>query len=742
MSLNVDGVQKLLTEAQLNALKTVMENDDEAEKLLDLFGGEDNDIAGFKDEAMDVLGLSEDMINSIAEVDDVFKGLLDGSLTIEELEETAKPVDGDTTAAAADGTKEGGKTKTREELKALEEEAANLQKEIEKLDADIEAQKAKIEEKKKELEEKKAELEEKQAALDAANEKLAAEQAKLNEISDNIKAKEKEKKEVEELIQTKQDELMAKAEETQAEAVRKAKSSYDAERDSDFNTYLMNKLDSLNVDPALVSEINQLTNRLTGINTSLSTLNGQFAAQQTIVEAANKEVVAAQGEVDTVNNAIAGINSEITNAESAIKENTALKAEKQTEYDAKVAEIEKAAASIKVKDPAATSGIGTEANDSVKTQDEVVNMVPEAERALIDKYDIDLGEKLDDGSPRYIFAQGADNNYHVYDMGTGGKNGATLARLYEPGNGFDIVPSGSGYLNGFQEAGPNSGRTVYYFCGDNVKEMQGCYSTSSPLSFDLNGDGVKTSDKVVEFDIDGDGVVDKINDSADAVLVFDKDGDGISGEDGSECFGDNTDIDGDGVKDGYKDGFEALKAFARDKGLINDADDMVLDSNDIKYLEENFGFGLKTEGYNSEAKSLTDLGITEINLAKTDKTSLEDDFDGNGNQLMTQDGATFVQNGETKEYADIWHRKLDEGEESVKDTAKETTQASNTKNAFNTYNAYDDFLANFDPSAYTSVFSAKVDTTFNFLDVNADAPSEDKDKQEKKKVDENGAAQN
>ena len=112
--------------------------------------------------------------------------------------------------------------------------------------------------------------------------------------------------------------------------------------------------------------------------------------------------------------------------------------------------------------------------------------------------------------------------------------------------------------------------------------------------------------------------MDKINNSADAVLVFDKDGDGISGADGSECFGDNTDIDGDGTKDGYKDGFEALKALAAEAGVVNGADDMVIDADDIKLLEEQYGLKIKTEGYNSEAQSLLDIGITEINLANTD----------------------------------------------------------------------------------------------------------------------------
>ena len=118
-----------------------------------------------------------------------------------------------------------------------------------------------------------------------------------------------------------------------------------------------------------------------------------------------------------------------------------------------------------------------------------------------------------------------------------------------------------------------------------------------------------------------------------------------------------VDLDGDGKADGFKDGFEALKALATDAGLINGKDDNVLDENDLAVLEKDYGLKMKANGYNSEAQSLADLGITEINLAQTDSTTLTDDFDGNGNQLMQQEGATFILNGEEMEYADIWHSK-------------------------------------------------------------------------------------
>ena len=72
MTFNVDGAGKHFTEAQLNALKTVINDDVEAQKLLDLFGTEDNEVAGFADEARDILGLNAEMITKISGADEVF----------------------------------------------------------------------------------------------------------------------------------------------------------------------------------------------------------------------------------------------------------------------------------------------------------------------------------------------------------------------------------------------------------------------------------------------------------------------------------------------------------------------------------------------------------------------------------------------------------------------------------------------------------------------------------------------
>ena len=259
----------------------------------------------------------------------------------------------------------------------------------------------------------------------------------------------------------------------------------------------------------------------------------------------------------------------------------------------------------------------------------------------------------------------SDNLYHIYEMdGPCGKGATSLARKYAPGKGFNIVAIGNGSIHDMKdtEACGISNKVISLNCvNSDMTECQSdssqrCYTTCSPLSLDMNGDGVKTSDTLIQYDIDGDGELDTINDAADAVLVFDADGDGNSGSSGLECFGNNTDLDGDGKPDGFKDGFQALKAFAQREGLISE-NDSILDAKDIKYLEENFGFKVKMGGYNDEAVSLLEAGVTQIDLAQGETTNLMKNFDGQNNDIMTQEGATFTVNGEKHEYADLWHAK-------------------------------------------------------------------------------------
>lgn len=427
-------------------------------------------------------------------------------------------------------------------------------------------------------------------------------------------------------------------------------------------TELINKLDEVQKEYDEIEEkIEEKQKDLDEVNAEIEKINKQIEKLKKTIEnadgnASEDEIQAACSKLSSCYASLSELYSKRSNLEDAISSlNTDLESKANTiaQYQTQISALETTISTLSEKQSSITtqkSEAENELNESMKS------VVSEEEWALVEQNNIDLTEKLSNGEPRYIFAQGkSDNQYHIYDMAAN----SSLARIYCPDGGYDIISSGNGNISSFSKTDNGSGSTVFYmddcetFC-----EFNACYSTCSPLSFDINGNGVQTSNKIINYDIDGDGVVDKINDSADAVLVFDKDGNGISGEDGSECFGNNTDLDGDNIKDGYKDGFEALKALAKENNLINGKDDNVLDTNDIQYLEENFGFKIKANGYGSEAVSLKDLGITEINLGTTDETTLIDNFDGQGNQLMKQQGATFTINGETKEYADIWHKKI------------------------------------------------------------------------------------
>lgn len=290
-----------------------------------------------------------------------------------------------------------------------------------------------------------------------------------------------------------------------------------------------------------------------------------------------------------------------------------------------------------------------------------INQLSPAEKELIKSLgdQIDLNATNEDGSPKYIFAKGEDDGQmHLYIQDSANDSCCDSVARKFASNSYDIISSGNGYLynkTAVTEETQNSAnaREIFWITETGVDSNKFTYTTDSPLSFDINGDGVKTSNIFTNFDIDGDGTLDTINDSADFVLAFDSDGDGNIGENGLEVFGNNTDIDGDGKKDGYKDGFEALRALAKKEGLIGEGD-MSLDSNDLKLLQEKYGLSLKA-GYNGEAQTFEDLGITEIRLSNAD-TELNKNFDGKGNDLMTQEGATFIVNGEEREYADIWNK--------------------------------------------------------------------------------------
>lgn len=183
---------------------------------------------------------------------------------------------------------------------------------------------------------------------------------------------------------------------------------------------------------------------------------------------------------------------------------------------------------------------------------------------------------------------------------------------------------------------------------------------ASPLAFDLDGKGIRTSAKKIWFDINGDGKKELINDVLNGVLCI------RGGKSGLDLFGDNTDLNNDKKPDGYKNGFEALKALAKKEKLINFKNDMKLDGKDLSLLEKKYNLKMKIYGYHGKLTSLKSLGITEINLGNTSKVSVLNNFDNRGNMLMTQQGAAFKVNGIMSTFADVWHKIAD----FVKNTAE------------------------------------------------------------------------
>lgn len=393
-----------------------------------------------------------------------------------------------------------------------------------------------------------------------------------------------------------------------------AEAAYNPETDGDKQEFIDKQMSGFG--KAQITDVSDMQNKLgslknTGVDLGM------------LLDTTNTTLTNVQNKLQTIDVKITGIKAEI---EVANKDKEAVIAEKQT--------------------------IPAKAREAIK------NALDPAEWALVEN--TDFSEKLEDGSPRYMLAKGKeDGKFHIYDMG---KNGASIVRDKAPGKGFDIIKRGNGYIGNYKEVADGTegaNKTFSFTLSDtefSSEKNTATYKTYSPLAFDLNGGGFQTSNDTIKYDIDGDGQLDNINNVFEGILAFDKDGDGVAGEDGSELFGNNTDLNNDGIADGFKDGFEALKAIAYKENLFDGADDLMLDSNDLNILSEKYGLTMKL-GYNGEAKSFESLGITQINLAKTNETKLEDNFDGKNNQLMTQAGATFVQDGQEKDYADIWHVK-------------------------------------------------------------------------------------
>ena len=209
----------------------------------------------------------------------------------------------------------------------------------------------------------------------------------------------------------------------------------------------------------------------------------------------------------------------------------------------------------------------------------------------------------------------------------------------------------------YDKTRPYGHRNQWIQEADGVKTVQ----ESSPLVFDLDGNGIGTSHRRIAFDLDGGGIPEKVHDilSGDALLVFDADKDGLAGETGRELFGDNTDLDGDGKREGYKDGFEALRALGKKavrEGVLEEGalDDLRLDPSELDALGRAYGLGLRPDSLLGQVVSLTEAGVVEVALSAHRSTKRKD-FDGRGNSLMRRTGAVFLRSdGTPGTYADLW----------------------------------------------------------------------------------------
>ena len=180
------------------------------------------------------------------------------------------------------------------------------------------------------------------------------------------------------------------------------------------------------------------------------------------------------------------------------------------------------------------------------------------------------------------------------------------------------------------------------------KNLQSSFSSAevmrSPLTLDLDGDGVETipADSGVYFDHDGNGFAEKSGwvSKDDAILVRDLNNNGQI-DDGSELFGDQT-ILSDGTE--AANGFEALADLDSNQDGIFDGDDEAF--GEVKVWQDKNGNGVVDDG---ELKTLNEAGITSINL-NYEHQSVTDEH---GN-VHSQTGTFTRTDGTSGTITDVW----------------------------------------------------------------------------------------
>lgn len=219
----------------------------------------------------------------------------------------------------------------------------------------------------------------------------------------------------------------------------------------------------------------------------------------------------------------------------------------------------------------------------------------------------------------------------------------------------------SGAEGGAEDCGPKNGPT-HFDLSEFLCAAKSIAELSSPLIFDLVGAGLQLrKGERIALDLDGDGREEFITDLDEGIglLVFapGQDDDGGSAR---AFFGDRTDLSAYGVDSPqhggfWEHGFAALRALCERYDLVH-GDKQHLDAADLRLLEDEVGLRMRVGGVLGEDRRFAELGITRIDLGAPERTDRIEHaaVDRFGNRLMTQDGATFVIDGQTRPYADIW----------------------------------------------------------------------------------------
>ncbi|WP_454868503.1 calcium-binding protein [Pseudomonas farris] len=236
-----------------------------------------------------------------------------------------------------------------------------------------------------------------------------------------------------------------------------------------------------------------------------------------------------------------------------------------------------------------------------------------------------------------------------------------LADGYRPGNVNTVKEVFDFSLRGASNGisfGSNSGQAGAWLNSGNAQAR--LTLPTDPLVLDLNGDGVRLTDYLsnpVLFDVDNDGgSLEETGwvSAQDGIVVVDRNNNGkidnIS-ETLSEYFGGAAGTGGNSGEKPFANGFAALKSLdSNGDNLFDNRDDawssvkVWVDANhDGKSWVDSSGNNAVDAGETSEVRTLSELGITSINLANTVQNGEVRD----GNEVLAR--GTFVQNGISKE---------------------------------------------------------------------------------------------